>query len=82
MFLVTMIHQRRIGRINKYVEFIGQLKEVSWGRAHSPLVPFILHYLPPFVSFLKANSDDGMDQFSKMGAPQWFWDQGEHLRGL
>jgi hypothetical protein len=75
------IQQRSFGRVNKHVEFIGKLKEITWGREHSTLVPFVLYYLPPFVSSLKSNSDDGMDLSSKMRAPQWVWDQ-VNLRGL
>jgi hypothetical protein len=51
---------------NKHVEFIGQFKEAPWGGAHSPLVHFVLYYLPPFVRFFKYNSDDGMDQSTKI----------------
>jgi hypothetical protein len=47
MFLVPRIQQRSLGRVDKHVEFIGQFKEVPWGWAHSPLVPFDLYYLPP-----------------------------------
>jgi hypothetical protein len=82
LFLVPRIKQKSFGHVNKYVEFIGQFKEIPWGRTHSPLVPFVLYYLPPFVRSLKTNSDDGMDPSSKMRAPQWVRDQVEHLRGL
>jgi hypothetical protein len=82
LFLVPSIQQRSFGRVNKHVEFIGQFKEIPWGRAHSPLVPFVLCYLPPFVSSIKTNSDDGMDPTSKMRPPQWVRDQVEYLRGL
>jgi hypothetical protein len=82
LFLVTGIQQRSFGRINKHVEFIGQLKGIPWGRAHSPLVPFVMYYPHHFINSLKPNSDDGMEQSSKMRAPQWVWDQVEHLRGL
>jgi hypothetical protein len=51
LFLVPRIQQRSFERVNKYAEFIGQFKEVPWGRAHSPLVPFVLYYLPPFIHF-------------------------------
>jgi hypothetical protein len=64
------IQQRLFGRVDKHVEFIGRFKEVPWGRAHSPIFPFVLYYLPPFIFFLKTDSDDGMDQSSKMRAPQ------------
>jgi hypothetical protein len=60
LFLVPRIQQRSFGCVNKHVEFSGQFKETPWGRAHSPLVSFVL-YPPPFVSSLKPNSDDGMD---------------------
>jgi hypothetical protein len=53
LFLVPRIQQRSVGRVNKHVEFIGQFKEIPWGRAHSPLVPFALYYLPPFIRSLK-----------------------------
>jgi hypothetical protein len=66
LFLVPRIQQRSFGRINKHVEFIGQFKEIPWGRAHSPLFPFVLYYLPHFARSLKTNSDDGMDPPSKM----------------
>jgi hypothetical protein len=46
LFLVPRIQQRSFGRVNKHVEFIGQFKEIPWGRTHSPLVPFVLYYLP------------------------------------
>jgi hypothetical protein len=82
LFLVPMIQQRCFGRVNKYVEFIGHFKEIPWGRTHSPIVPFVLYYLPPFVRSLKTNSDDGMDPSSKMQASQWVPDQVEHLRGM
>jgi hypothetical protein len=82
LFLVPRIQQRSFGSVNKYVEFIGQFKYKPWGRAHSPLVPFVLYYLPPFVSSLQTDRDNGMDPFSKMRAPQWVRDQVEHLRGL
>jgi hypothetical protein len=82
LFLVPRIQQRSFGRVNKHVEFIGQFKEIPWGSTHSPLVPFVLYYLPPFVHSLKTNSDDGMDPSSKMRALQWVRDQVEHLRGL
>jgi hypothetical protein len=82
LFLVPRIQQRSFRRVNKHVEFIGKFKEIPWGRAHSPLVPFVLYYLPPFVGSLKTDRDDGMDPSSKMRAPQWVWDQVEHLRGL
>jgi hypothetical protein len=70
LFLVPSIQQSSCGHVNKHVEFIGQFKEISWGRTHSPLVPFVLYYLPPFVSSLKTNSDDGMDPPSKIRTPQ------------
>jgi hypothetical protein len=82
LFLVPRIQQRSFGRVNKHVEFIGQFKEIPWGRIHSPLVPFVLYYLPPFVRSLKTNSDDGMDPSSKIRAPQWVRYPVEHLRGL
>jgi hypothetical protein len=82
LFLVPMIQQRSFGRVNKHVEFIGQFKEIPWGRTHSHLVPFVLYYLPPFLRSLKTSSDDGMYPSSKMRAPQWVRDQVEHLRGL
>jgi hypothetical protein len=82
LFLVPMIQQRSFGRVNKHVEFTGQFKEIRWGRAHSPLVPFVLYYLPPFVRFIKTDRDNGMDSSSKMRSPQWVPDQVEHLRGL
>jgi hypothetical protein len=77
-----MIQHISFGRVNKHVVFIGQLQEVPWGRAHPPRSPFVIYYLPPFIRFSKPNSDDGIDQSSKMRAPQWVWDQVEHLRGL
>jgi hypothetical protein len=40
LFLVPRIKQRSFGCVNKHMEFIGQFKEISWGRAHSPLVHF------------------------------------------
>jgi hypothetical protein len=43
LFLVTRIQQRSFGRVNTHVEFIGQFKEIPWGRTHSPLVPFALY---------------------------------------
>jgi hypothetical protein len=69
LFLVPRIQKRSFGRVNKHVEFIGQFKEIPWGRTHSPLVPFVLYYLPPFLRSLKTNSDDGTDPPSKMRAP-------------
>jgi hypothetical protein len=66
LFLVPRIQQRSLGRVNKHVDFIGQFKEIHWGRTHSPLVPFVLYYLPPFVRSQKTNSGDGMDPPSKM----------------
>jgi hypothetical protein len=53
LFLVPIIQQRRFGCVNKHVEFIGLLKEIPWGRAHSPLVPFVLYYFPPFIRSFK-----------------------------
>jgi hypothetical protein len=47
LFLVPIIQQRSFGRVKKHVEFIGQFKEIPWGRAHSPRVPFVLYYPPP-----------------------------------
>jgi hypothetical protein len=82
LFLVPRIQQRSIGRVNKHVEFIGQFKEIPWERAHSTLVPFVLYYLPPFIHSLRPNSDNVMDQSSKIRAPQWIRDQVEHVRGL
>jgi hypothetical protein len=82
LFLVPRIQQRIFGRVNKHVEFIGQLKEIPWGRTHSHSVPFVLHYLPPCVRSLKTNRGDGMDPSSRMQAPQWVQDQVEQLRGL
>jgi hypothetical protein len=82
LFLVPKIQQRSFGRVNKHVEFIGQFKEIPWGRAHSPLAPFVLYYFPTVICYLKPNSGDGIDQSSKMRAPQWVRDQVEHLRGL
>jgi hypothetical protein len=81
-FLVPRIQQRSVGRVNKHVESIGQFKDLPWGRAHSPLVPFVLYYLPPFVRSLKTDRDNGMNPSSKMREPQWVWDQVENLRGL
>jgi hypothetical protein len=46
LFLVPRIQQRRFGCVNKHVEFIGQFKEIPWGRTHSPLVPFVLFTSP------------------------------------
>jgi hypothetical protein len=60
LFLVPRIQQRSFGHVNKHVEFTGQFKEIPWGRAHSPLVPFVMYYLPPFLNFFS----------SKMRAPQ------------
>jgi hypothetical protein len=51
LFLVPRIQQRSFGLVNKHVEFIGQFKEAPWGRAHSPLVPFVFYYLPPCIHF-------------------------------
>jgi hypothetical protein len=82
LFLVPRIQQRSFGRVNKHVEFVMQFKEIPWGRTHSPLVPFVLYYLPHFVCSLKTNRDDGMDPSSRMRAPQWVRDQVEHLGGL
>jgi hypothetical protein len=82
LFLVPRIQQMSFGRVNKHVEFIGQFKDIPWGRAHSPLVPFVLYYLPPFVRSLKNDRYDGMDPSSKMRAPQWVRDQIENLRWL
>jgi hypothetical protein len=82
LFLAPRIQQRSFGRVNKHVEFIGTFKDIPWGRAHSPLVLFVLYYLPPFVRSLKTDREDGMDPSSEMRAPQWVWDQVEHLRGL
>jgi hypothetical protein len=76
LFLIPRIQQRSFGRVNKHVEFIGQFKEVNWGMAQSPLVPFVIYYPPHLVRFFKPNSDDGMQ------APQWVLDQVEHLCGL
>jgi hypothetical protein len=53
LFLVPRIQQTSFGRVNKHVEFIGQFKDIPWGRTHSPLVPFVMYYLPPFVRYLK-----------------------------
>jgi hypothetical protein len=47
LFLVPRIQQMSFGRVNKHVEFIGQFKEIPWGRAQSPIVPFVLYYPPP-----------------------------------
>jgi hypothetical protein len=58
LFLVPMIQQRSFGCINKHVDFIGQFKEIPWGRKYSPLFPFVLYYFHPFVRSLKTNSDD------------------------
>jgi hypothetical protein len=82
LFLVPRIQQRSFGYVNKHVEFIWKFKEIPRVRTHSPIVPFVLYCLPPFVRSLKTNSDDGMDPPSKMRAPQWVRDQVEHLRGL
>jgi hypothetical protein len=82
LLLVPMIQQRSFGRVNKHVEIIGQFKKIPWGRTHSPLVPFVLYYLPPFVRSLKTNSDGELDPPSKVRAPQWVPHQLEHLRGL
>jgi hypothetical protein len=82
LFLVPIIQQRSVGRVNKHVEFIGQFKEIYWGRTQSPLVPFVLYYLPPFIRSLKTYRKDGMDTSSKIRAPQWVLYQVEHLRRL
>jgi hypothetical protein len=66
LFLVPRIQQRSFGPVNKHVDFIWQIKEIPWGRAQSPLVPFVLYCLSPFVRSLKPNSDDRMDPTSKM----------------
>jgi hypothetical protein len=66
LFLVPSIQQRSFGCVNKHVEFIGEFKEIPWGSTHSPLVHFVLYYLPPFVRSLKTNRDDGMDPSSRM----------------
>jgi hypothetical protein len=49
------------------------------GHTHLLSLLFCITPPPPFLSSLKPNSDDGMDQSSKMRAPQWVWDQVEHL---
>jgi hypothetical protein len=82
LFLVPRIQKRSFGRVNKHVEFIGQFKEIPWGRAHAPRVPFVRYYLHLFVCSFKPNSDNGIDLSSKMRAPQWVRDQHEHVRGL
>jgi hypothetical protein len=51
LFLVPRIQQRIFGRVHKHVEFIGQFKEMPRGRAHSPIVPFVLYYLPILYVF-------------------------------
>jgi hypothetical protein len=66
LFLVPRIQHRSFGRVNKHVDFSGQFKEIPWGKAHSPLVPFVSYYLPPFVRSLKPNIDYGMDPSSKI----------------
>jgi hypothetical protein len=49
LFLVPRIQQRSFGCVNKHVDLIGRFKEMPWGGVHSPLVPFVLYYPPPFL---------------------------------
>jgi hypothetical protein len=63
--LVPRIQQRSFGCVNKHVDFIGHFREIPWGRAHSPLVTFVLYYIPFFVRSLKPKSDDGMTHLPK-----------------
>jgi hypothetical protein len=43
LFILPRIQQSSFGRFNKHVEFIGEFKEIPWGRAHSPLFPFVIY---------------------------------------
>jgi hypothetical protein len=52
LLLVPRVQHMSFGRVNKHVEFIGQFKEIPWGRAHSPLFPFVLYYPPPPLSYV------------------------------
>ncbi len=46
LFILPRIFQRDFGRISKFITFVGQAWEAPVG--FTPVVPFVVYYLPPF----------------------------------
>mmetsp|Transcript_12752 Transcript_12752/g.18291 ORF Transcript_12752/g.18291 Transcript_12752/m.18291 type:complete len:131 (-) Transcript_12752:339-731(-) len=83
IFIVPRILQRDYGRINKNIIFIGQFLDVPLPHDFTPVVPFVVFYLPPFVRSAKGlDPPPGLDTGPKFRCPEWIRTQVEHLRGL
>jgi len=82
LFLVPRVLQRDFGRVNKHILFIGQFSDVPLNGAFSPLVPFVLFYLPRFRRELGPSGDTGMEPSPAPFAPRWVHHQVAHVRGL
>lgn len=83
VFLVPRLFQRDFGRVNKHILFLGQFDVLPLPENFSPLVPFVLFYLPPFVRSTKRLDDaPWLDQGAQRSCPDWVRSQMEFLRGL
>jgi len=84
VFLVSRLLQRDYGRVNKHIQFLGQFDDLPLPSDFSPLVPFLLFYLPPFVTSLKPGLDESpwLDNGAQSSCPEWVRSQMEYLRGL
>ena len=86
LFVVPRILQQDFGRVKKHIQYIGQYYNLPGAALpSSPLVPFSLFYLAPFVRSLLPPSvdyDDRMDVLADSWAPRWVHHQATHLRGL
>ena len=83
IFVVPRLLQRDFGRVNKHILFLGQFDDVPLPSDFSPLVPFVLFYLPPHVRSTKRLDDSSwLDQGPQRSCPEWVRTQMEYLRGV
>jgi hypothetical protein len=86
LFVVPRILQREFGRVNKHIRYIGQFHDLPPASLpSSPLVPFSLFYLAPFVRSLETSpvhDESGLDLSSNTSAPWWVYQQVSRMRGL
>ena len=73
VFLVPRILQRDFGRLSKFVLFHGQFDNLPL--PFTPLVPFVLYYIPPFNRLLayqnqRAQDDNRLD-IPPISVPSW-----------
>ncbi len=84
IFLVPRIFQRDFGRISKFVLYAGQY--TSLPIPFTPIVPFVLYYIPPYDRRRKFEEQlhQLQQQLDKPPIPLPFWIKNEiaNLHGL